>query len=116
MVRSVVGSNELNATDSAVISDDEGLTTSLKADDAASDSEEEGADVARSTVGSPVETAINGNWAAQPGSVRHRRRVRSRRRHAQPRRQLDFCDVPAAPVAERPMTPGLSTSHEHAGR
>jgi RHS repeat-associated protein len=68
VVRSVVGSNELNATDSAVISDDEGLTTSLKADDAASDSEEEGGDVARSTVGSPVETAINGNWAAQPGS------------------------------------------------
>ena len=64
----VVGGNELNATDSAVISDDEGLTTSLKADDAASDSEEEGGDVARSTVGSPVETAINGNWAAQPGS------------------------------------------------
>jgi hypothetical protein len=54
VVRSVVGGNELNATDSAVISDDEGLTTSLKADDAASDSEEEGADVARSTVGLPV--------------------------------------------------------------
>jgi hypothetical protein len=59
----------LNATHSAVIDSDDGLTASLRPTmRPRSLSGSFGADVARSTGSSPVLTATNGNWAAEPGA------------------------------------------------
>jgi hypothetical protein len=70
VLRSVIGSRDLTATDSAVIGSDRGLTTALKTGQAAqrSLSGSLGADVARSTGSSPTLTAMNGNWGAEAAS------------------------------------------------
>ena len=70
VLRSVTGSRDLTATDSAVIGNDRGLTTALKTGQAAqrSLSGSLGADVARSTGTSPTLTAMNGNWGAEAAS------------------------------------------------
>jgi len=70
-LRATVGTRNLNATDSAVIGDDPGLTSSLRAISANEDSEEESIsgsfahNAASSTGTSPVLTATNGNWDAE---------------------------------------------------
>jgi RHS repeat-associated protein len=70
VLRSVTGSRDLTATDSAVIGSDRGLTTALKTGQAAqrSLSGSLGAAVARATGTSPTLTAMNGNWGAEAAS------------------------------------------------
>jgi hypothetical protein len=70
VLRSVTGSRDLTATDSAVIGSDRGLTTALKTGQAAqrSLSGSLGTDVVRSTGTSPTLTAMNGNWGAEAAS------------------------------------------------
>jgi RHS repeat-associated protein len=70
VLRTWLGSRDLNATDSAVITTDRGLTAALNTNEAARQSlfGSLGADVARSTGTSPTLTAMNGNWDAEAAS------------------------------------------------
>jgi hypothetical protein len=70
VLRTWLGSRDLNATDSAVITGDRGLTAALNTNEAARQSlvGSLGADVAPSTGTSPTLTAMNGNWDAEAAS------------------------------------------------
>jgi hypothetical protein len=61
VLRTVLGSGDLNATDSAVITSDRGLTASLNTDEAAFQSRIASL-VPRATGTYPILTAMNGNW------------------------------------------------------
>ncbi len=67
VLREVLGTGDMNATDEAVINTDRGLTASLNANESADEavSGSFGADAARSTGTSPVLTAMNGNWSEE---------------------------------------------------
>ena len=67
VLRTVLGTGDLNSTDAAFLNSDRGLTASLNANEAADEavSGSFGADAARSTGTSPVLTAMNGNWSEE---------------------------------------------------
>ena len=65
----VVGQNKLNSSDAAIFRDDEGLSTSFRADEAALDSAEESfSDSLAADIAPPTRTAVNGNVQA-PGAT-----------------------------------------------
>jgi hypothetical protein len=65
-LQAVVGQNKLNSSDAAIFQDDEGLSRSFTADEAASDSEEESlSDSLAGNVAAPTRTALDGNVQAE---------------------------------------------------
>jgi RHS repeat-associated protein len=66
VLQKVVGQTKLNSSDAAIFRDDDGLSNSFSADEAASDSEEETFDRAvRASAAPPTRTAMDGNVQAE---------------------------------------------------